>query len=227
MTFRSSGSGPGVQAPDGCSVDLYRITPYHGELEDFGTLFPAGTRVLELGCGAGRFTRRLLDWGARVTAVDNSQHMLAEVPDGAARVLSDIESLNLDESFDVALLAGNFINAPEPEVRSAFVRSARRHVRKDGRLLLDRHDPAWLRSAEPGPLGAAGDIAMCVEAVSRVADIVQMTLRYEAAGRIWRHSFAATALSEGDIEALLARFGFVSFEWSGSRNQWLSAVVRG
>lgn len=226
MTFRSSGSGPGVQAPDGCSVELYRITPYGGELEGYRALFRAGTRVLELGCGTGRFTRRLLDWGACVTAVDNSAHMLAEVPEGAARVLSDIESLNLDESFAVALLAGNFINVPEPEVRSAFVHAARRHLRKDGRLLLDRHDVAWLRGVEPGPLGAAGDIAMCVEAVRRVADVVQMTLRYEAAGRVWRHSFAVTPLSEAEIEALLGRFGFGSFAWSGRRKEWLSAVVQ-
>jgi hypothetical protein len=151
--------------------------------------------------------------------------MLAEVPESAARVLSDIESLNLDESFDVALLAGNFVNEPEPKARSALVHSARRHLRKGGRLLLDRYDPAWLRGVEPGALGAAGDITMCVEAVSRVVDAVQMTVRYEAAGRVWRHSFAVMPLSEAEIERLLARFGFGSFSWSGARKLWLSAVV--
>src|SRR5688572_4504803 len=216
MASRSSGSGPGLQAPDGCSVELYRITPYYGELEDFRTLFLAGTRVLELGCGTGRLTRVLLDWDARVTAVDNSPAMLAAVPPGADRVLSDIESLNLDESFDVALLAGNFINVPEPEVRSAFVHSARRHLRKGGRLLLDREDPGWLESAQPGLINVVGDIAMYVEAVSREGDAVQMTLRYEAAGRVWRQSGAATPLSEAEIEGLLARFGFGSFSWSGA-----------
>jgi SAM-dependent methyltransferase len=227
MTFRSSGSGPGEQAPDGCSVDLYRATPYGGELDGYRALFHPGTRVLELGCGTGRLTRQLLHRGACVTAVDNSPHMLAEVPEGALGVLSDIQSLNLDESFDVALLASNFINEPEPEVRSAFVHSARRHLRKDGRLLLERYDPAWLQSVQPGALGAVGDIVMCVEALSRAADAVQMTLRYELSGRVWRHSFAAAALTEGEIEGLLTRFGFASFEWSGPRNQWLSAVVRG
>ena len=38
-----------------------------------------GARVLELGAGTGRFTTRLLDLGARVTAVDVSSEMLARL----------------------------------------------------------------------------------------------------------------------------------------------------
>ena len=226
MSWQFSGSGPGVQAPDGCSVELYRQLPYFGELEDYRPLFHAGTRVLELGCGAGRLTRRLLEWGARVTAVDNCREMLAAVPDGASRVLSDIESLNLDDRFDVALLASNFINHPARDVRCAFVDSARRHLRQHARFLLERHDPSWLQQVQPGPLGALGDIAMSVEAVSRSADAVHMTLRYQLADSVWYHSSADTPLEEAEIESLLAAYGFGSFAWSGQRRRWLSAVVQ-
>ena len=226
MTYRLSGSGPGVQAPDGCSVEVYRQVPYFGELEDFRTLFQAGTRVLELGCATGRLTRRLLEWDARVTAVDNSPEMLSAVPERASRVLSDIESLKLDGRFDVALLASNFINHPAPDVRCAFVATARRHLADHGRFLLERYDPAWLRRVEPGPLGPLGDIAMSVEAVSRGADIVHMTLRYQIADSVWHHSSTAAPLDEGEIEALLSSYGFGSFAWSGQRRQWLSAVVQ-
>ena len=225
MSFRFSGSGPGAQAPDGCSVDVYRQVPYFGELEDFRALFHAGTPVLELGCATGRLTRRLLEWDARVTAVDNSPEMLSAVPDGASRVLSDIESLKLEGRFDVALLASNLINHAAPDIRSAFVATARRHLADHGRFLLERHDPAWLRRVEPGPLGPLGDIAMSVEAVSRSADIVHMTLRYQIADSVWYHSSAVTPLDEGEIEALLSSYGFGSFAWSGMRKRWLSAVL--
>jgi len=37
-----------------------------------------GKRVLEIGCGTGRITRNLVDWGAEVTATDISREMLDE-----------------------------------------------------------------------------------------------------------------------------------------------------
>lgn len=226
MTFRFSGAGPGVQAPDGCSVELYRRLPYLGELEDHRALFPAGTRVLELGCGAGRLTRRLLEWGARVRAVDNCPDMLAALPEEVSPVLSDIESMDLDERFDVALLASCLINHPEPDVRSRFVAGARRHLRRGGCLLLERHDPAWLRHVQPGQLDAIGDVAMSVEAVRRVGETVEMTLRYETQGNLWHQSFAVVPLDEAELETLLTQFGFGSFAWAGKRNRWLGAVAR-
>jgi hypothetical protein len=55
--------------------------------------------------GAGRLTRRLLEWRARVTAVDNCPEMLASLPDGASPILSEIESLNLENRYDVGASA--------------------------------------------------------------------------------------------------------------------------
>ena len=223
MTFSFFGSGPGAQAPDGCSVELYRRTPYFGELEDFRDLFAPGRSVLELGCATGRLTRRLLEWGARVTAVDNCADMLASLPAGATRVLSDIESLSLPERFDVALLASCFINHPADDARRAFIDTARRHLRQHGRLLLECHDPAWLWNVQAGPVGASGDLAVSVEAVNRSADLVQMTLRYQIGESVWHHSFEVAPLTESQIEALLSSHGFGSFAWSGKSNRWLCA----
>jgi len=226
VSFRFTGAGPGVQTKDGCSVELYRRLPYLGELEDYRPLFPPDARVIELGCGAGRLTRRLLAWGVRVTAVDNCTEMLAALPPGASPVLSDIESLNLDERFDVALLASCLINHPEPHVRRRFIDTARRHLPEGGRLLLERHDAAWLRRVQAGPLKPIGDIAMSAEAVRRAGDAVEMTLRYEVSGNVWRQSFAVVPLDEADVEALLAQCGFGSFAWAGKENRWLRAVAR-
>src|SRR5437879_2327630 len=86
-----SGSGPGERTSDGCSVALYARMPYLGELDDVRPLLTPGTSVLELGAGAGRLTRKLLEWGLNVTAVDNSADMRVYVPGDANRVVSDIE----------------------------------------------------------------------------------------------------------------------------------------
>jgi len=224
VSFCYCGSGAGAQAPDGCSVELYRKLPYYGELDDYRALI-RGTAVLELGCGAGRLTAPMLEWGARVTAVDNCAEMLAVAPEGARRLCTDIESLNLDGRFDLVLLASCLVNHPVQDVRVAFVETARRHLRQHGCLLLERHDPAWLREVEPGlPSDWGSGIAMAVEAVHRKADVVEMTLRYEADGNVWRHSSAVTPLSEREIEALLVGFG--SSAWSGMRKRWLSAVLQ-
>jgi hypothetical protein len=150
--------------------------------------------------------------------------MLAAVPDGASRVLSDIESLGLEQRFDTALLASCLVNHPVPEVRSAFVQTAARHLRPQGRLLLERHDPAWLGSAQPGHVAAVDDIVTSIDAVRRSADIVEMTVRYEAGGSAWRHSFGVAPLAEAEIEALVANAGFAGFSWT-PRRRWLTAIL--
>ena len=180
--------------------------------------------VLELGCGTGRLTRHLLDWGASVTAVDNCAEMLSAVPEAASRVLSDIESLDLEQRFDVALLASCLVNHPLPEVRSAFVQSAGRHLRPQGRLLVERHDHTWLRSVQPGRVAMVDDISISLEAVQRSADAIEMTVRYEAAGSAWRHSFVVAPLTEAEVETLLAAAGFDGFRWATQR-RWLRASL--
>jgi SAM-dependent methyltransferase len=65
----------------------------------------AGTRVLDCGCGAGRFARMAADRGASVAGIDASAELIAiaaeRVPEGDFRV-GDIEALPWeDDSFDV------------------------------------------------------------------------------------------------------------------------------
>jgi SAM-dependent methyltransferase len=65
----------------------------------------AGTRVLDCGCGAGRFIRMAADRGASVAGIDASEELIAiaaeRVPEGEFRA-GDIEALPwADGSFDV------------------------------------------------------------------------------------------------------------------------------
>lgn len=102
-------------APDGSPVEVYERLPELGEGEIVVSVLAAGASVLELGCGAGRITRQLVRLGYRVTAVDESPEMLANVLD-AATVQAQIEGLELGRRFDAVLLASNLVNAEPPRL---------------------------------------------------------------------------------------------------------------
>jgi SAM-dependent methyltransferase len=220
-----SGSGPGMQTADGCSVELYRQLPYHGELEPVRLSFEPGAKVLELGCGTGRHTRKMLDWGAVVTAVDNSAEMLAAVPSEAHKVLGDIESLQLSEEFALVVLASNLVNHPTAAVRQAFLRVARRHLAAGGKVLVERQDPEWLSTAQPGKQGSVGPVSLFMESVQRENQRVRIALRYELGSQAWRQSFEAVVLQEYEVEAMLAEAGFAGHTWFGSRRRWVQSVA--
>lgn len=79
--------------------------------------------VLELGCGAGFYTRLLLAEGARhVWAVDLSAAMLRELPQAAVTpIQSDAASVEPGRRFDVLLSAGmlEFVDDPVAALRGA------------------------------------------------------------------------------------------------------------
>jgi SAM-dependent methyltransferase len=86
-------------ASDGSPVDLFLRVPSFGEAERIHELIPAGAGVLELGCGVGRVTHGLVRLGHPVTAVDESEAMLAHVR-GAEVIRGRIEELDLRRRFD-------------------------------------------------------------------------------------------------------------------------------
>lgn len=221
-----SGAGPGVQTPDGSSVEFYRQLPYLGELDPVLGLVPARASVLELGCGTGRLCAHLAGIGCRVTGVDESAYMLAHLPAAVASVCSSIEALALPQTFDVVLLASHLINHPSTASRAAFAACARRHLQLGGLFLLQRHNPTWLNTVAPGYVGAVGPVALHVEAVSRDDHGVRLTLRWQASAGTWWQSFATVPLDEREIEALLLRVGFTQVRWHGEPRLWASAVAQ-
>lgn len=225
MKHTFAGDGPGVQTPDGCSVELYRALPYLGELEEIIHLFEPGTSVLELGCGTGRLCLRLRGVGCSVTGVDESEAMLAQVPSEVRTIRGKVEDLDAGESFDAVLLASHLINHPDQDARAAFVRCARRHLRPGGILFIKRHSVAWLTSVAVGPAGRAGDTSLFVESVEREAGVVSMCLRYELGGQSWRHFFSTAPLSEEAVDELLLQHGIGPARWLGKHRTWGVAVA--
>lgn len=218
-----SGTGPGLQTGDGCSVELYRLLPYFGELDPVRAFLPHASSVLELGSGAGRLTRQLLSWGLRPTAVDFSSDMLAHLPEGTERICSSIQDLHLRRSSDVVLLASCLINHPDESVRAEYARCAGRHLRVGGRFIVERHDPDWLETVECGPVGTGAPVRVFVDRVDRGVGSVAMQLRWELDGQSWSQEFAACALRENQIERELAAAGFGRVSWHGPGRRWAVA----
>jgi SAM-dependent methyltransferase len=212
-------------APDGSPVGLYATLAPLGEPQLIDAAVPSGSEILELGCGAGRITHELIALGHRVTAVDNSAEMLAQVR-GAETVLDDIESLDLNRTFAVVLLASNFLNDPEQAQLDAVLAACARHVEPDGQVLLERMAPDW----EPKPgTREAGGVEMTLRDVVRDGEVISAVMEYRANGEHWTHAFSAKLISDDEVEAALARAGLERVRWLDDRRTWLEAraVSRG
>ncbi len=223
MAHAFSGSGPGIQTPDGCSVALYRLMPYMGELRDIECALQMHSTALELGCGTGRLCARLLELGLKVTGVDESDEMLAHLPAGVEGVRSSIEQLDLGTRWSAVLLPSHLINHPDASVRNKFVAAAARHVSSVGTFFVKRHKPSWLATVQAGRIGESNGVSYHAEQVARAGNLVTMTLRYEAFGQSWTQSFSTVSLSEMEVEELLRQHGFGRFEWLGPEKLWVSA----
>jgi SAM-dependent methyltransferase len=101
-----------------------------------------GKRVLEAGCGAGRFTEVLLDHGAHVCACDLSQAVEANYANHRGRAnyfvaQGDILSLPFpDGSFDYVVCLGVIQHTPSPE---ETIQALARYVRPGGTLVIDHY----------------------------------------------------------------------------------------
>jgi SAM-dependent methyltransferase len=124
----------------------------------------AGDRVLDIGCGPGRFTLALSELGARTVAADISPRQLelhrANVPDGAveARVLADVVELSQFErdEFDAVVCFGGPISYALDRAPAAVAELAR-VTRCGGHVLVS------VMSLIGSTLGAIGGVSSIVE----------------------------------------------------------------
>ena len=106
----------------------------------------AGRRVLDLGCGSGRFAEVALSTGAHVVAVDYSQAVEACYENLGAHPHLDVVQGTVYElpfapdSFDFVYCLGVLQHTPDPE---AAFRALTRQVAPGGRIAIDLYPRFW------------------------------------------------------------------------------------
>ena len=112
--------------------------------------FAAGGRLLDVGCGKGRYARVLQDGipGARLTGLDISQQMLRCVPEGVDRVSAIMTELPFETaSFDGVYATESLEHAVDIE---RAVGEMCRVLRPGGRLaIIDKNAEHWGKLKTP------------------------------------------------------------------------------
>lgn len=110
----------------------------HGEAALVTRLVPPPARVLDAGCGTGRIAVRLDELGYDVVGVDVDAAMLAvaraEAP-GLDWREGDLATLDLGETFDLVLLAGNILPLLEPGTLGPVAERLAAHAAPGGRVV--------------------------------------------------------------------------------------------
>ncbi len=123
--------------------DFANDTEVSSTLRKLGWL--QGKCILELGCGTGRFTRKLINGGATVVAIDFSLDSLSanakrlEDTEKAGLIHADVSKISLKEnSFDLAL-STLYSNIPDPEARLACTNIVYQALKPGGTYVLSAH----------------------------------------------------------------------------------------
>ncbi|MGI9613350.1 MAG: DUF3418 domain-containing protein, partial [Acidimicrobiales bacterium] len=95
-------------------------------------------RIVDAGCGTGRVAAELARRGKEVVGVDNDVDMLdlAIASSSDVRwILADLASVDLEERFDLVLIAGDVLNYVTPGFESMVVANMARHLESGGLLV--------------------------------------------------------------------------------------------
>jgi 2-polyprenyl-3-methyl-5-hydroxy-6-metoxy-1,4-benzoquinol methylase len=104
-----------------------------------------GMRVLDVGCGVGRWSRLLAARGACVTGIDLSPTMIAEARRRAADeplrgscrfLVQDLAALDAGATYDLVLSVTVLQHIMEVDALRAALERMRQHLRDDGLLVL-------------------------------------------------------------------------------------------
>ncbi|GAA2938613.1 class I SAM-dependent methyltransferase [Streptomyces enissocaesilis] len=142
----------------------------HGEAAFCAALLKPAARVLDAGCGTGRIAIRLAQLGHYCTGVDVDSSMLAVARrDAPAQEwllgdLARLDTLGLNQGFDLVLAAGNVIPLLAPGTESVVVRQLAAALRSGGLLVTGMGlDAAHLPLPEP-PVTLAEFDHWCIQA---------------------------------------------------------------
>ncbi|MER7107673.1 class I SAM-dependent methyltransferase [Streptomyces sp. NPDC000229] len=220
------GTGPGAITPDGCAVDLYSRLVAGAEPGIVAGAVPAGATLLELGSGVGRLTRPLVERGLKVTAVDESAEMLERVRErvpGIRTVQSPIEALDLEERFDVVLLASFLVHTGDRRVRDGMLAACRRHVEDDGCVLIQREGVDWHTQVPRERVDPAGCTVRIASAEPVGDGVNSVVAEYVFPDARWTQTFLSRPLTKEDFEGCLDAAGLVVDTYLTEDGTWVRA----
>jgi SAM-dependent methyltransferase len=187
-------------APDGSPIEVYLSLPAEPDLGRIRSALPAGTSVLDLGCGPGRIANPLAAAGHRVVAVDDSPEMLAHVV-GPERVLGDVWSLDLGRRFGAVLALSHLINGHTRLQRVDMLRVCRRHLDDDGIVVVQRYSPGWTPNEGSG---AVGPVGVRMHDVVVAEENFAAAVTYTVGERSWTQRFTAAVVDDDELASLAA-----------------------
>ena len=213
------------------AVEVYDVSaaaaaatgPMAGDVEFYRRLArEGGGPVLEVGCGTGRVAVALAADGHEVVGVDLSAPMLGraeqrragldkEVAGRLTFAQGDMITLDVGRQFALVITPSRvFQFALTTEAQRAALAALRRHLRPDGRLVLDLFDPL-LEFVVPGaPTGRKGEL---VHPASGNRVTWEVTGRYpDPAGQVivedwtWQELASNGEPLRTDVERLILRW---------------------
>jgi SAM-dependent methyltransferase len=137
---------------------------------------PAGTSVLDVGCGVGRWSRRLASSGARVTGIDLAPTMIEEawrraedagLGDRCRFLVADLTDLDLSERFEHILGVTVLQHIPDPRRFERAVKRLAAHLAPTGRIVLLEAAPSRPVATCNSPVFLAREAAVYKAAFAR------------------------------------------------------------
>lgn len=210
---------------DGSLIELYRRMPPTGEPEQIDALLLPRSSVLELGAGTGRIADSLARLGHRVTAVDDSERMLAEVRH-ARTVRARIEDLRLVERFDAVVLPTNLIHYRGTDLRRAVLATVAHHLKPRGTAIIQwKPPPFWsARRAGWSESKQIGDATARVTIHRDLDGLVEGEYALLVDGSDMRQCFHLEVLTVPDVRRELAHAGLRLLNRAPETTEWLQAV---
>ena len=169
-----------------------------GESPDLEPGAVRGAAILRGSAGAGRVLHALAEQGLPLPDVIQSVHDPETTP-------AELDVLDIGRRFATVVLGSHLVNVVDADLRSAWLRAARRHLVAGGWLLVEHHPVDWAETAEPTPPTPGSTVGM--EDVRRHPPFVSAVSTFDIGGRYERQPFTARVLSESELDAALAEAG--------------------
>ncbi len=110
-----------------------------GEARLVDTMVARAAHILDAGCGPGRVGAALAGAGHHVTGVDVDPVLIAAAEHdhpGSRWLVGDLAELDLGDTFDAIVCAGNVMTFLAPSTRGAVLARFHRHLKADGRAAI-------------------------------------------------------------------------------------------